>query len=192
LVVTEEQLAPFKRAYKHATKNWEKIESVPAMAVKRLKAGNPKVAGYPWKETEDGNYTVKFSQKAMTAKGKRRAITVVNKYRRELMGEEADVTKGSTLNVAFTTKAWYSPMLGYGVSFVLYAVQVIEPVYYTKVAEVDDLGFDYEEPDEEEVAKAEKAKMQKEPKKQEGPFQGTDEDEEEDELPPFEEEDEEF
>lgn len=141
----EASLARVKKAYAAAKAEWPNI----------VGAKGKKVADVPWSELEDGTFRVRLRRSATTKKGTKTRVKVVDPNGIPLSGEDAEFGHGSIVDVGFSVRAWNTPTLGYGVSF-MPDVVVLYEARFDGGCGLDEYGFDVdgEEADGEEAEDA--------------------------------------
>jgi hypothetical protein len=149
VIVPADEMDKFEAIFAEAHTHFKEIEGAPASAKKALAAGKAKQADPPWKELEDGSFLVKIKRKAKSAKGRDMAPMIIGRSGKPIKIKAEDFGNGSIVDVGFSAKVYYTPLLGYGVSFSPDVVQVIEPRKGTQ-ASVDQYGFEVDENAEEE------------------------------------------
>jgi hypothetical protein len=141
----EASLARVKKAYAAAKAEWANL----------VGAKGKKVADVPWDEQDDGTFRVRLRRLATTKKGTKTRVKVVDPSGIPLTGEDAEFGHGSIIDVGFSARAWHTPTLGYGVSF-MPDVVVLYEARFEGGGNLDEYGFDLdgEEADGEEIEDA--------------------------------------
>ncbi|MBO8085950.1 MAG: hypothetical protein J7D61_07915 [Marichromatium sp.] len=127
----EDALARVKKAYALARKEWPNL----------VGAKGKKTASLPWDENDDGTFRVRLRRVARTRTGSLTRVKIVDSSGMPLTGKAAEFGHGSIIDVGFSARVWFTPALGYGVSFMPDIVMLHE-ARFENAASVDDYGFE--------------------------------------------------
>ena len=151
--INKRDLPFYEEAYEVGKAGWSQLDE----AAKK-KVLTP-AKNRPWAEEIDpetdqptGDLVVKFGKAASTKAGKKLGVWMLDKKGNPIEGDDKAIWGGSTVQVAFTLKSWYSTLKdvrGFGVSFVLDGVVVHDAVYGGAGDPTEYEGFDFDDAEEE-------------------------------------------